>query len=80
MSWQRLAWITACMGLVLGLVELAYWSGWPVALGVSWGGLTLATLLAEAWAPQQAPPPPRSTRQQRRELVESATRILNGSE
>lgn len=48
--WLRLAFIVAWMALVLGLVQLAFWAGWAVALGVSAGGLLLATLAAEDWA------------------------------
>lgn len=81
--WLRLAYIAAWMLLVFGLIQLAFWAGWPVAFGVSAGGLVLATLAAEDWSELassevEESEPLVSGRAQRRELLRSRRVEVNG--
>ena len=76
-AWLRLAFLVASIALVFGLIELALYAGWAVALGASLGGLCLATLLAEDWQERSAavgekPEEVRSGARQRRDLLREA--------
>lgn len=82
-AWLRLAFVLAVTAYLFGLVELAFWAGWAVALGVSLGGVLLAGLLAEDWSERassttERPEVIRSGAQHRRDLLRAAGVEDNG--
>lgn len=48
-AWHRLAFVTACAGFVLGLVLVAEWQAWWVAVIVGQVGVALGVVLAQSW-------------------------------
>jgi hypothetical protein len=60
----RLAFIALCTAYLTGMVLLAQWLGWPVAMLVGVTGVFLAVVVAQDWTP--APPEQSPERRPRR--------------